>query len=293
MTLVILAAGMASRYGGLKQADAFGKNGEFIIDYSIYDAMQAGFDKVVLIIREEHLEIFKSTLEKRVGGKIKIEYVFQKSDNVPAPYNTVDRKKPWGTCHALMCCKDIVDDDFAVINADDFYGRDAFVKVSDFLRVSGGDYCMAGYVLKNTLSKNGQVTRGICDVKDGMLCSVLECKGIIADGAGAAYVSSDGTKTALDKECIVSMNFWGFRKSVFGLFGDKFANFLRTSDEITTDEYCISTAVDDSIRASQCNVKVLRTDAKWLGVTYASDKEAVQNSLRELVDNKIYPEKLF
>lgn len=298
MTLVIMAAGLGSRYGGIKQADPLNEHGEFIIDYSIYDAIKAGFDRVVLIIRPEHHEIFKSTIGKRLEGYIKVDYAFQRIDDVPEPYNKTPRQKPWGTVQAVLACRDMIKEPFAVINADDFYGRETFIKMADCLKNAKKSdipvFSMPGYVLCNTLSKNGHVTRAVCLTSgDDMLSQIVERKRIIAQGSGAAYIDNDENAVELDPMSIVSMNFWGFDERVFDLFKESFDTFLAQNGNSPTAEYVLSTAIGECIAAGKCGVRIIPTDAKWFGVTYAADKPEVTAMLAELISGGVYPDKLF
>lgn len=298
MTLVIMAAGLGSRYGGIKQADPLNEHGEFIIDYSIYDAIKAGFDRVVLIIRPEHHEIFESTIGKRLAGHIKVDYAFQRIDDVLEPYNSIPRQKPWGTVQAVLSCRGIINEPFAVINADDFYGRETFIKMAACLKQNKETdipvFSMPGYVLCNTLSKNGHVTRAVCLTEgDGMLSQIVERKRIIATDKGAAYIDNDENAIELDPKSVVSMNFWGFDERVFELFGDSFNAFLAQNGNSPTAEYVLSTAIGECILAGKCGVKIIPTDAKWFGVTYAADKPEVTAMLAKLISDGVYPSKLF
>ena len=298
MTLVIMAAGLGSRYGGIKQADPLNEHGEFIIDYSIYDAIKAGFDCVVLIIRPEHHEIFRSTKGKRLDGYIKVDYAFQQIDDVPAPYNDTLRQKPWGTVQAVLACRDIIKGPFAVINADDFYGRETFIKMADCLRHNNVSdipvFSMPGYVLCNTLSKNGHVTRAVCLKSDrDMLSQIVERKRIIATDNGAAYIDCDGNASELDPQSTVSMNFWGFDERIFDLFKERFDAFLAENGNSPTAEYVLSTAIGECISLGKCKVRIIPTDAKWFGVTYAADKPEVTAMLAKLISDGVYPPKLF
>ncbi len=298
MTLVIMAAGLGSRYGAIKQADPLNKHGEFIIDYSIYDAIRAGFDRVVLIIRPEHHEIFKSTIGKRLEGHIKVDYAFQCMDDVPDAYRKTVRQKPWGTVHAVLACRDIVKEPFAVINADDFYGRETFVKMAEYLKACANTdtpvFSMPGYVLCNTLSKNGHVTRAVCLKSDGdLLSQIVERKRIVATETGAAYIDADEVYHELDPKSAVSMNFWGFDQRVFDLFAERFNAFLAQNGNSPTAEYVLSTAIGECIALGKCKVKIIPTDAKWFGVTYAADKPEVMAMLSKLIADGVYPDRLF
>jgi len=299
MTLVILAAGMGSRYGGLKQIDPITDNKEFIIDFSIYDAVKCGFDKVVFIIKRENLEAFRETVGARVEPYIKVEYAFQEIDDLPEGFSVPEgRVKPWGTSHALLCAEKYIDDNFAVINADDFYGRDAFRKLAEHLgnlSVDSVNYCMVGYVLRNTLTENGTVSRGRCvTTEDGMLASITELTKIKTNGSDAQYLGEDGEWTDLAGDTIVSMNCWGLTPAIFGELKRGFVRFLEgEGGKAQKSEYYLPFAVDEQMRAGLCDVKVYPTTACWYGVTYSEDKPAVVASIRALIESGEYPEKLW
>ncbi len=302
MTLVILAAGLGSRYGGLKQLDPMTENGEFIIDFSVFDAVRAGFDKVVFIIKEENLELFHETIGKRVEKKIKVEYAFQKIDNLPAGFTVPEgRTKPWGTGHAIYCVRDLVKENFAVINADDFYGRDTFVALAKHLKDAKAEngkahHCMVGFRLGNTLTENGTVSRGQCTVDaDGMLQSVTERTKIMKKDTCAAYLDDDGeTWIDLPFDTFVSMNCWGFTPEVFGDMEADFTKFLENiGDNPLKAEYFLPFSVDTQRRKGLCDIKVYPTQSVWLGVTYSEDKIPVKNAIRQLIDAGEYPEKLW
>ena len=299
MTLVILAAGMGSRYGGLKQIDPITDHGEFIIDFSIYDAVKAGFDKVVFIIKEENYDAFRETVGARVEPYIKVEYAFQALDKIPAGFSIPDgREKPWGTSHALLCAEEFVDDNFAVINADDFYGRDAYMKLAEHLKAidkTSTDYCMIGYVLRNTLTENGTVSRGRCVTNaDGMLESITELTKIRTAGADAEYINDSGEWEALAGDTVVSMNCWGLTPAIFPELRAGFEGFLASEKgKALKSEYYLPGAVDDQMKDGKCAVKVYATSAAWYGVTYSEDKEGVKNALRALMDGGEYPHKLW
>lgn len=300
MTLVVLAAGMGSRYGGLKQIDPITKNGEFIIDFSVYDAIKAGFDKVVFIIKEENLADFKETIGSRISSKIKVEYAFQAIDRfVPEATIPEGRTKPWGTTHALLCAKDKIGDNFAVINSDDFYGREAFEIISDHLKNAEdkngvANAAMVGYVLGNTLTENGTVSRGVCKISDdGMLENIVETTKIMPDGPQAAYLEDD-KKYPLPYETIVSMNFWGFTPAIFSLLEESFSEFIAKIPENPMKCECyLPMSVGDAMHAGKSDVKVYSTNAKWYGVTYSEDKEKVVAGLRALIDAGEYPDGLW
>lgn len=300
MTLVVLAAGMGSRYGGLKQIDPITKNGEFIIDFSVYDAIKAGFDKVVFIIKEENLADFEETIGSRISSKIKVEYAFQAIDRfVPETALPEGRTKPWGTTHALLCAKDKIDDNFVVINSDDFYGREAFEIISEHLKNAKdkngvANAAMVGYVLGNTLTENGTVSRGVCKISDdGMLENIVETTKIMPDGPQAAYLEDD-KKYPLPYETIVSMNFWGFTPAILPLLEESFSEFIaRIPENPMKCECYLPMSVGDSMHAGKSDIKVYSTNAKWYGVTYSEDKEKVVAGLRALIDAGEYPDGLW
>ena len=295
MTLVIMAAGMGSRFGGLKQIEPIDEYGNFIIDYSIYDAIKVGFTKVVFIIKKENYDIFRETVGKRVEKSIEVEYVFQELDNLPEGYSVPEsRVKPWGTAHAILCCKDVVKENFAIINSDDFYGRDAFRVVAEFLEKDNNDseyfeYAMAGYKAKNTLTENGSVKRGVCDVEGKYLTKLIESKIEYIDGMLMAMPLEGGDMFPVFEEDTVSMNMFGFTPKLFEYLEDRFPAFLDShKDDIDTCEYLIPTAVFEQIERNMARVEVLKTDAVWQGITYKEDKDKVVAGIKELVDNGEY-----
>ena len=303
MTLVILAAGMGSRYGGLKQLDPMTEKGNFIIDFSVYDALRAGFDHVVFIIKEENLELFRSTIGERIERFVKVSYVFQSVNDLPAGFSAPEgRTKPYGTGHALLCAKDVVKDNFAVINADDFYGRDTFVQLAKHLRTAGktngvSHDCMVGFRLGNTLTENGSVSRGHCIVdENGMLTGITERTKIEKRGDHAAYLAEDGERWIdLPFDTIVSMNCWGFTPDFFAPLSVSFERFL-TNDlpkNAQKAEFYLPFAVDEQRRAGLCDVKVYPTSSLWQGVTYAEDKERVKASLAAMIESGEYPASLW
>jgi NDP-sugar pyrophosphorylase family protein len=291
-TLLVLAAGMGSRYGSLKQMDAFGPNGESIIDYSIYDAIDAGFGKVVFVVREYFKVEFQRMFDKRFGNKIKLEYITQELTDVPEGlvYNE-DREKPWGTAHAVYVAKDLIKEPFAVINADDFYGRDAYKVLHDFLVNDTTDnYCVVSYFLKNTLSEYGTVNRGVCTADaSGNLKDVVECVKIGVNQKGIiSYPSLSGPK-ALSPDTLVSMNMWGFKPSYFDHAERQFVDFVIEFGNELKSEFFIPTMVDKLIKNHVLNVKILSTSSSWFGVTYPEDKRAVEKELSKLIVNREYP----
>ena len=299
MTVFILAAGMGSRYGGLKQIDPFTENGEFIIDFSVYDAIQAGFDRVVFVIKEENYETFHETIGKRIAGKIKVEYVFQKMDYlVPADKIPADRVKPWGTTHALLCGKEVLNDGFIVINADDFYGRDAFFKAAEFLKKVENDpynrhYCMVGYLMGNTLTDNGSVARGVCEAKDGKLTKIVERTKLFKE-EGGAYFEENGEKVHVSADTVVSMNFWSFTPSFFKGAEEDFVKFINDPNrEPLKSECLLPNTVYTMMEKGLCDVEVLTTTSKWFGVTYSADKPDVIAKLQALIAEGVYPNGLW
>lgn len=298
-TLVIMAAGMGSRYGGIKQLEPVGPNGEIIMDYSIYDAIKAGFNKVVFIIRKDLEKDFKEVIGNRIERQVKVEYVFQELDALPEGFTKpAERTKPWGTGQAVLCCKDVVKEPFAVINADDYYGQEGFRKIYEFLNQSRTEenlYCMAGFILGNTLSDNGAVTRGICQVdKKGMLSDIVETSGIVSAGDHASAKDGEGEDVRIDLDCAVSMNMWGFQTSLFNELESGFTEFLSNleANELKK-EYLLPEVVGNLIKDNMAQVKVLKTADRWFGVTYKEDKAVVVESIRSLIKQGIYPEKLF
>lgn len=297
MILAILAAGMGSRYGGLKQIDPMTESGEFIIDFSIYDAIQAGFDKVVFIIKKENYEAFSQTVGKRVSKHIQTYYAFQDLFDIPEKYTVPEgRVKPWGTGHAIYAARELLTENFAVINSDDFYGRDAFFKAAEHLKKqnSGDHYCMVGYKLGNTLTDSGTVSRGECYVDEsGMLTSVTERTDIKRVGADAAYKNDADEWIHLPASTVVSMNFWGMTPGAILKLSEGFEAFLEKRGQELKSEYYIPGAVDDFMKAGLCDVKVYSTDAQWYGVTYAEDKEYVKSSIQKMIERGEYPKSLW
>ncbi len=295
-TLLVLAAGMGSRYGGLKQLDELGPNGESIIDYSVYDAIDAGFGKVVFVIRPSFAEQFKAQYEPKFGDKIKIEYVFQELDKLPKGYKVPEgREKPWGTGHAMLMAKDAIQGSFAIINADDFYGREAYKAVVDFLNKSTNEneYAMVGYALDNTLSEHGTVSRGVCeqDANNNLKNIVERTKIGYLDGK-VVYYDGDKTTELTGKEP-VSMNFWVFKNSFFKALENEFELFLKEKGNEMKSEFYFNAPADKMIKQGKANVKVIACDTKWFGVTYQEDKPLVQKSIQTLIDKGVYPANLW
>jgi dTDP-glucose pyrophosphorylase len=297
-TLLILAAGIGSRYGGLKQLDKVGPGGEAIIDYSIYDAIQAGFGKVVFVIRHSIEADFREFIGNKLDGKIEVEYVFQEIDKVPegVEYNS-ERQKPWGTGHAVLMAADVIHENFAVINADDFYGRDAFVTIAKYfeqLNLSSKDNCMVGYNLKNTLSDHGYVSRGQCTSDaDGYLQDVIERTHIEKKDDGIFFVNEKEESIKLDENTLVSMNFWGFTPHFFVELKQRFPKFIEANKNELKAEFFIPTVVNEMIEEGIAKTKVLESDAAWFGVTYQEDRPVVVESIRDLIRAGKYPEGLW
>lgn len=292
-TLVIMAGGMGSRYGGLKQLEKIGPNGEKLIDYSMYDARKAGFDHVVFLIKEENLALFKQEVGDAVAAHMAVDYAFQSVDDLPAGCRPLPgRTKPWGTGHAIWCCRNVVKGPFAVINADDYYGPKAFQMIYDFLKAphSGVEYAMAGYILKNTLTDNGSVSRGVCRVENGRLVSIAENKKIEKGAAFALSYGPDDSVTELPLESVVSMNFWGFGTDIFQKLEEGMVRFMAQNDgDPMKREYLLPDEVENLLQAGYCTVDVLPTDDRWYGVTYPEDREPVANAIRNLVKAGHYP----
>ena len=300
MTLLVLAAGMGSRYGGLKQIDPFTEDGEFIIDFSVYDAIQAGFDRVVFIIKEANYEDFKETIGARLEGKIKVEYAFQTMDYlVPADKLPADRVKPWGTTQAILCAEDVIaGDSFAVINADDFYGRDGYMKAAEFIREAEKSeeniYAMIGYHLGNTLSDSGSVARGVCVTEDGYLKEIVERTKIYKIPEGGQFEDENGAMITVPPETVVSMNFWCFTASIFEGAKAEFKKFLDDPDREPLKSECfLPNVVGQLKQQNYCTVKVIPTTAMWHGVTYSEDKPAVVAKINEYIQSGVYPKGLW
>lgn len=296
-TLVVLAAGMASRYGSMKQVQGFGPSGETIMEYSIYDAIQAGFGKVVFIIRKEFLELFKEAFGSKLEGKIEVDYAFQELTKFVGDRQIPDeRKKPWGTAHAVLCCKDIVNEPFAVINADDFYGKDGFVKAYDFLTkdVSETNYAIIGYELKKTLSDNGSVSRGVCKVDaEGNLVDINERTQIYRNDKGVITYEEGSTLHEVSEDASVSMNFFAFAPNFINKCETYFGEFLDREIANPKGEFFIPLVVDKVVKSKEGNVKVIPTSAQWFGVTYKEDAPDVKASVDALVADGQYPTNLW
>lgn len=299
VTLVILAAGMGSRFGGLKQIEPMGPSDEFIIDYSVYDAIKAGFNKIVFIIKRENYELFKETIGKRVEPHIKVEYAFQELNNLPEGFSIPeDRVKPLGTAHAVLCAKNFVNEPFAMINSDDFYGRDAFIKAYDFLSTTdstSSKYGMIGYMVANTLTENGSVKRGVCDVDDNdYLKSITESKVERVNNEIIANPLDGSDSFVVGEEDTVSMNYLLFTPSIFDYIEEGFSDFfINNKDNLLTSEYLIPDVVSKLINEGKASMKVIRTSASWHGVTYREDTPDVKASIRKLVDKGEYNSNLW
>ena len=300
-TLVIMAAGIGSRFGGgIKQLAPVGPNGEIIMDYSIYDAIEAGFDKVVFVIRKDLEKDFREVIGNRIEKQTEVAYVYQEVDDIPAEYRDkfAGRTKPWGTGQAILCCKDVIDSPFLVINADDYYGKDAFKEAYSYLTsvhdTGKIQICMVSFILKNTLSDNGGVTRGLCQVdSDGMLTGIKETHNIEKEGMGAVIRSDSGTQE-LDADSPVSMNMWGLTPEFIDILKTGFDEFLK---EIAEDdlkaEYLLPTIIGELLEEGRLDVKVLKSHDQWFGVTYKEDRETVTNAVRKLIEDGIYPSVLY
>ncbi|MDO4518583.1 MAG: sugar phosphate nucleotidyltransferase [Bacillota bacterium] len=312
--LVIMAAGMGSRYGGLKQIDKMTATGEIILDFSLYDAMMAGFDKAVFVIREEHRDFFRELVDERAGRYMEIEYAYQSLDDIPEGYEVPEgREKPWGTSHAILACRDVVDGPFAVINADDFYGADGFVTIYDFLSSIGEQsntkgkvndnsgqpyqFCLMGYELENTITENGHVARGVCEVdEEGYLKEITERTKIQRRAEGICYTEDEGeTWHPLQDKTPVSMNFWGFTYDMIEELKKEIEEFFATevSQNPQKSEFLLPKSVDKLIKSGKAKVKVLPCKDRWCGVTYKEDKQSVMDTLESKKDKGEYPDKLW
>ena len=297
-TLFILAAGMGSRYGGLKQLDGLGPSGETIMDYSVYDALRAGFGKIVFVIRHDFEQEFRDKVISKYEGHIPVEVVFQDIDNIPEGFTrNPERTKPWGTNHAVLMGKDVIKEPFGVINADDYYGPESFQILADFLRsVEGkkGEYCMVGFRIENTMSENGGDSRGLCeDSPKGDLTGVTECHGIQRKDGRLIQVLADGTEADFPEGANVSMNMWGFTPDYFDYSEREFIKFLKDNASELKAEFYIPTVVNNLITSGEAVLKVKETPSKWFGVTYAADRPATVAQFKQLVDDGVYPVKLF
>jgi len=296
-TLLILAAGMGSRYGGLKQIEPVGPKGETILEYSVYDAIRAGFGKVVFVIRESFAEDFKDRFESKLGDKIKIEYVYQEIGKLPKGFVLPEgREKPWGTGHAILMARDVIHEPFAAINADDFYGAQSYFVIADFLSnsVNKDHYSMVGYQLNKTLSDFGSVSRGISQTdKNNLLTKITETHKIRQEGNVILCESENKENVEVSGDLTVSMNFWGFHPTVFENIENQFIEFLKTNIEVPKSEFYIPYVVFEMIKTGKAKVEVLKADSPWFGVTYQEDKPFVIEQIQKLTEQGIYPEKLW
>ncbi len=298
-TLLILAAGMGSRYGGMKQVDPFGPSGETITDYSIFDAHRAGFDRFVFVISPKMEEDFKTSYIRKFPTHIKVDYVIQSIDNIPKGMSLpADRVKPWGTAHAVLMAKDAIHEPFGVINADDYYGRESYQIMHDFLVNTPveepGHYCMVGFQLQRTVSEHGSVARGVCQVdENGFLAGIVERTKVYLKDGNIVYEDADGSVNLLDPMDTVSMNLFGFTPDFFTHAGEIFTEFIRENINNPKAEFFIPLAIDKMIGAGVAKMSVLQTPDSWFGVTYQEDKPKVLKAIRELVDKGVYPESLW
>ena len=294
MTLLILAAGMGSRFGGLKQMEPMGPNGEFIIDYSVYDAKKAGFNKIVFVIKEEMYEDFKNTIGKRVEDKIDVEYVFQKMEDIPISMD-FERVKPWGTGHAILECKDVINEPFAIINADDFYGRNSFIKAYQFLKneINDKQFGLIGYRACNTITENGSVKRGVCEIENNNLVGIDESSIERIDDHIHCKSLVDGKEYDVELNRLVSMNMLLFTPKIFNYLERDFVNFLNGMKDKEKDEFLIPEVVDQHIKSGDVSVKVIETDSVWYGVTYKEDKDSVKDAINNLINNGEYNKNLW
>ena len=292
MDLVIMAAGMGSRFGGLKQVEPVGPNGEFILDYSIYDAKKAGFNRVVFIIKEENYDLFRNTVGKRIENVIDVDYVFQDINNIPSFVDIPeDRVKPWGTAHAIYSCKDKVKNNFAIINADDFYGYDAFKTMASYLKeMNTKEYCMVGYKAKNTLTDNGSVKRGVCYIDNGYLVKLVESSIIEQNGEIIATPLNEEKGFTIQEDDYVSMNLFGVNPTLFDYLEKKFNSFFEENiNQLEKCEWLIPDVVFQAINEKEAQVRVLNTKARWYGITYREDKEKFVKQINEMIKENIYP----
>ena len=295
LTLVILAAGMGSRFGGLKQVEPIGPNGEFLLDYSVYDAIKAGFTKVVFLIKDEIYDLFRETVGKRIEGKIAVSYAFQRVSDIPEGVSVPEeRVKPWGTAHAVLACKNEVSGNFVMINSDDFYGRDAYMKIADYFNNNdSNDYAMVAFRVSNTMSLNGSVKRGVCEINDGLLTNIVESSIEKVDNDIIATPLDGRDAFKVEPNSLVSMNFFAFTPRIFDTLEREFPIFFdKNKDNLLKAEYLIPDVVFDEIK-SGVKEHVLESSDKWLGVTYREDKEYVVEELNKLINEGVYPRDLW
>lgn len=297
-TLVIMAAGIGSRFGeGLKQLEPVGPNGEVLMEYAIHDAISVGFNRIIFVIRKEIEADFHKQIGSKIPANIKIDYAYQELSDLPEGYClTTERKKPWGTGQAILSTRHLIKEPFAVINADDYYGKEGFEKIHDFLisKASKTAFCMAGFILGNTVSDNGAVTRGVCEVnKENELIKITETTGITKTSTGIASISDDKTSSPLDKNCYVSMNMWGFAADFIHELEDNFKVFLDENLNNPKSEYLLPSVVDNMIQAKKVAVSVLPTSEHWYGMTYKADTDTVKAAIKNMIETGKYPQKLF
>ena len=299
-TLIVMAAGMGSRYGGLKQIDPVGPHGELIIEYAVYDAIKAGFGKVVFVIKEEMATLFTDVVGRRLEAQIPVAYAHQRLDDLPAGFSPpMNREKPWGTGHAVYCCRHLVNEPFAVINADDYYGADAFHQAASFLQTARDDerlhFCMVGYYVENTLTEHGHVARGACAVSDdGYLEGITERTRMERVNGAIRYFEEDGKDTVIPQGTIVSLNMWGFSEALMRTFEPRLIRFLSDpSHDLSRAEFFLPFVVDALIQEKRADVAVLKTHEKWYGVTYREDKQKMEDAIRAMIQEGKYPEKLW
>lgn len=287
ITLVVMAAGMGSRFGGLKQLEPIYGEDKVLLDFSVYDAIEAGFDKVVFVIKHEIEDDFKSLVGNRIAERVRVEYAYQEIDDLPGGYTAPEgRTKPWGTAQAILVCRNVVNEPFAVVNADDYYGRDAFFKMADFLRENENDYAMVGYRLANTLTENGYVSRGVCRVEDGYLAEINERTKI---DSACRYTEDGESYVTLSPDTTVSMNLWGLRPDIFAYIEKGFLAFLAEKRDTPKSEYYLPMVVAEMIAKDLHRVRVLVAEDKWYGVTYKEDKAGVVLAIGQMVKNGKYP----
>ena len=285
-TLIVMAAGMGSRFGGLKQLEPVGQNGEVLLDYSVHDAAKAGFNKVVFVIKRAIEKDFRELVGKRIENKIDVSYAFQELDKLPAGFSVpAGREKPWGTGHAVLCCKDLVNQPFAAINADDFYGANAYRQINQYLSKEKNNYCMVGFRLKNTLTENGTVSRGVCKTdENGHLTNITEITNIM----DCAYENAEGKRVILPPDTVVSMNMWGFQPDLFDYLKNGFHAFLTEKINVPKSEFFLPFQIDELIKNNQKQVQVLVAEDKWYGMTYQEDKGALKEAISMMTEQGLY-----
>lgn len=301
LMLIVMAAGLGSRYGGLKQIEPVGPHGEIILDYSVYDAKRSGFGKIIFVINRPMEIAFRERIVQGLGKSCEVEYVYQDLDNLPAGFQVPQaRQKPWGTAHAVLCCRDVVDTSFAVINADDFYGRSAYQSLAVYLqqaelRNSNSDFCMVGYPLDNTLTEHGYVSRGICSIDQrGDLIEVHERTQIQRFNGKIKYLDENQTWIEIPDDSMASMNIWGFTLDIFDKLQERFEIFLDEHEaNLATEEFFLPVTINDLLKDQKISVKVLPTHEQWFGVTYREDTAGVKQAIQKMVDRGVYPKKLW